>query len=106
MQHSGEYVITKISELKMGTRTTPNAAQEKLPPPDTDSVERNDKSMVGVQQLLIDMQRLSEDQESADIVFVVDREEERVYAHKIILMARCESECDFQCMNQPSLFPI
>lgn len=73
----------------MGTRTTPaTVAQEKSPPPDNDNNGCNDKSMVGVQQLLIDLQRLSEDPESADLVFVVDRDEERVYAHKIILMAR------------------
>lgn len=89
MQTSGGFVINKISELKMGTRTTPMVAQEKLPPPEnSDNNSCSDKSMAGIQQLLIDMQRLSEDQENADIVFVVDRDEERVHAHKIILMAR------------------
>lgn len=93
----------------MGTRTTPaNAAQEKLSPPDNDNNGSNDKSMVGVQQLLIDLQRLSEDPESADLVFVVDRDEERVYAHKIILMARynagTRTRCRYVlvCINQLS----
>lgn len=46
-----------------------------------------DKSMVGLSQLLDDFLRLSEDQDSADIVFLL-RDEERVYAHRIILLAR------------------
>lgn len=52
------------------------------------SMQLSEKSLAGVQQLLIDLQRLSEDMESADMVFLVDRDEERVYAHKIILQAR------------------
>lgn len=88
MQNSSEFVVNKISELKMGTRTTtPMDAQEKSSPSDTEN-SCVEKSTVGVQQLLIDMQRLSEDHENADVVFVVDRDEERVHAHKIILMAR------------------
>lgn len=47
-----------------------------------------DKSLAGVPQLLIDMQRLSEDHESADMIFLLDHDEERIYAHKIILQAR------------------
>ncbi|XP_037936572.1 uncharacterized protein LOC119670399 [Teleopsis dalmanni] len=42
-------------------------------------------------QLIEDLQRLSEDQESADIVFICGREEERIYAHRILLMTRCKS---------------
>lgn len=52
------------------------------------SLQLPEKSLAGVPQLLIDLQRLSEDQESADMVFLVDRDEERIYAHKIILQAR------------------
>lgn len=44
-----------------------------------------------VECLLDAMQRLSEDQDSADIVFLLGRDEERVYAHRIILMVRCKS---------------
>lgn len=47
-----------------------------------------EQSMAGVSQLLIDLQRLSEDHEMADIVFLVDRSEERIYAHKVILNVR------------------
>lgn len=47
-----------------------------------------DKTLAGVPQLLEDLQRLAEDHESADIVFLVGREDIPVYAHRIILMAR------------------
>ncbi|XP_075226146.1 serine-enriched protein [Lycorma delicatula] len=50
-----------------------------------------DKALAGVPQLLEDLQRLAEDHESADIVFLVGREDIPVYAHRIILMARCKS---------------
>lgn len=47
-----------------------------------------DKALAGVPRLLDDLQRLSEDVDTADIVFICGREEERVFAHKVILMAR------------------
>jgi len=47
--------------------------------------------IAGVPQLLDDFQKLIEDQESADVVFLLGREEERIYAHRLILMARCKS---------------
>lgn len=47
-----------------------------------------DKALAGVPRLLDDLQRLSEDTDSADIVFILGREEERVFAHRVILMAR------------------
>ncbi|XP_066138937.1 serine-enriched protein isoform X3 [Euwallacea fornicatus] len=50
-----------------------------------------DKALAGVPRLLDDLQRLSEDTDSADIVFLLGRDEERVYAHRVILMARCKS---------------
>ncbi|KAG5888228.1 hypothetical protein JTB14_035577 [Gonioctena quinquepunctata] len=50
-----------------------------------------DKALAGVPRLLDDLQRLSEDSDSADIVFVLGRDEERVFAHRVILMARCKS---------------
>lgn len=49
----------------------------------TASVER-----AGLPGLLRDLQRLAEDQDSADIVFMLGSAEEKVYAHKIILIAR------------------
>ncbi|XP_014281208.1 serine-enriched protein isoform X2 [Halyomorpha halys] len=50
-----------------------------------------DKGLSGVPQLLEDLQRLSEDKDSADILFLVGREEVPVYAHRLILMTRCKS---------------
>lgn len=42
----------------------------------------------GVHKLLEDLLRLSEDHESADVVFLIGKSEEKIYAHRIILMAR------------------
>lgn len=71
----------------MGTKiplnVTANALNEKFC-----SMQLCDKSLAGIPQLLADLQKLSEDQESADVIFLLDKDEERVYAHKIILMAR------------------
>ncbi|XP_044735240.1 uncharacterized protein LOC123297581 [Chrysoperla carnea] len=50
-----------------------------------------DKALAGVPRLLDDLQRLSEDTDLADIVFILGRDEERVLAHRVILMARCKS---------------
>ncbi|XP_049810586.1 uncharacterized protein LOC126253356 [Schistocerca nitens] len=50
-----------------------------------------DKSLSGVPRLLEDLARLAEDHDSADIVFLVGREEVPVYAHRLILMVRCKS---------------
>lgn len=47
-----------------------------------------DKTMAGVPYLLDALQKLSEDQDSCDVAFVVGREDERIYAHSIILHAR------------------
>lgn len=49
-----------------------------------------DKTTAGVPQLLDDLQKLSEDQDSCDVVFLLGRDEERVYAHRIILAHRYE----------------
>lgn len=51
----------------------------------------SDKVLAGVPQLLDDFHKLIDDQESADVVFLLGREEERIYAHRLILMARCKS---------------
>ncbi|XP_013172521.1 PREDICTED: BTB/POZ domain-containing protein 19 isoform X2 [Papilio xuthus] len=50
------------------------------------SVER-----AGLPGLLRDLLRLAEDQDSADVVFILGTAEEKVYAHRIILFARCKS---------------
>ncbi|XP_068618573.1 BTB/POZ domain-containing protein 19 [Battus philenor] len=52
----------------------------------TASVER-----AGLPGLLRDLQRLADDQDSADLVFILGTSEEKVFAHRIILLARCKS---------------
>lgn len=47
------------------------------------SVER-----AGLPGLLRDLQRLSEEQDTADIVFILGTSEEKIYAHKVIMIAR------------------
>lgn len=47
-----------------------------------------DKALAGVPRLLDDLQRLSEDVDTADIVFICGRDEERVFGHRVILSAR------------------
>ncbi|KAK9502328.1 hypothetical protein O3M35_011121 [Rhynocoris fuscipes] len=47
-----------------------------------------DKTLSGVPHLLDDLSRLAEDRESADIVFLVGRDEVPITAHRLILMAR------------------
>lgn len=51
-------------------------------------MQLSEKTFAGVSQLLADLQHLSEDQESADLVFIFDRDEDKIFAHKIILQAR------------------
>lgn len=63
----------------MGTR---------VPPPCPTPLMCDGQSVAGLPQLIDDLQRLSEDQDSADVVFICGREEERIYAHRIIMMAR------------------
>jgi hypothetical protein len=52
--------------------------------------------LAGVPQLLDDLHKLVDDQETADVVFLLGREEEKIFAHRLILMARCKS---FQVCN-------
>ncbi|XP_046397700.1 kelch-like protein diablo [Ischnura elegans] len=56
-----------------------------------DAGKATQQSLSGVPQLLEDLQKLSEDKDSADVVFLLGREEVPVYAHRIVLMARCKS---------------
>lgn len=70
----------------MGTRVPATAASSL-----TDkmcSLQLCDKALARLQHLIYDLQRLLDDHDSADVVFLLDRDEERVPAHKIILMAR------------------
>lgn len=48
-------------------------------------------NLAGVLRLLEDLSRLSEDKDTADVVFLLGREETPVYAHKIIMQARCKN---------------
>ena len=47
-----------------------------------------DKSHVGVTKLLDDLTRLLDDSDSADIIFIIGREEAKLTAHKLILKLR------------------
>ncbi|XP_034100191.1 uncharacterized protein LOC117565272 isoform X1 [Drosophila albomicans] len=51
----------------------------------------SDPALAGLPQLIEDLQRLCEDQDSADVVFICGRDDEKIYAHRSILMARCKS---------------
>ncbi|KAL9704128.1 hypothetical protein quinque_007646 [Culex quinquefasciatus] len=62
-----------------------------------------DKVLAGLPQLLDDLQKLSEDQDTADVVFILGTSEERIFAHRIILMARCKS---FQNMKRGEICRI
>ncbi len=57
-------------------------------PMGTRTVHYPDKSPSGVTKLLEDLQRLADDRESCDILFLVGREESPIYAHRLILKAR------------------
>lgn len=46
---------------------------------------------LGVSRLLEDLTRLSEDKQTADIAFVLGKDETPIYAHKLILQARCSN---------------
>ncbi|XP_011504847.1 PREDICTED: kelch-like protein 17 [Ceratosolen solmsi marchali] len=56
-------------------------------------------NLTGVLRLLEDLARLSEDKESADIVFLLGREESPVYAHRIIMQARCKNFSSAKCIG-------
>lgn len=68
----------------MGTRTVAVSSS-------ATSVVHGEANLAGVLRLLEDLARLSEDKDTADIVFLLGREELPVYAHKIILQARCKN---------------
>lgn len=48
----------------------------------------NEKGAASIEQLIKDLETLLDDQDHADIVFLLGREEERFYAHRLILMVR------------------
>ncbi|MPC35461.1 hypothetical protein E2C01_028884 [Portunus trituberculatus] len=73
MQHLAS--LTALLAFRMGTRVA-------------GGLHFSDKSLVGVSRLLEDLQHLLEDKDSADIIFVIGREETHIAAHKLILKAR------------------
>ena len=66
----------------MGTRTAAVSALT------GSAVVTGEEAVSGVPRLLEDLTKLSEDKETADIVFLLGRDETPVYAHRIILQAR------------------
>lgn len=59
--------------------------------------------LAGVPRLLEDLARLSEDKDTADIVFLLGRDETPVYAHRIILQARSVFS-DSNCFSRIEAF--
>ncbi|KOX78066.1 hypothetical protein WN51_05954 [Melipona quadrifasciata] len=55
--------------------------------------------LAGVPRLLEDLARLSEDKDTADIVFLLGRDEMPIYAHRIILQARSVFESEKRMDN-------
>ena len=54
-----------------------------------DSGKWKEKSWVGVDALLRDLQTLLNDEETGDVVFIVGDEGVPIYAHRLILISRC-----------------
>lgn len=74
-----------INKIAMGTRAVAVGAS-----PGAAGVS-GEAGLAGVPRLLEDLARLSEDKDTADIVFLLGRDETLVYAHRIILQARSVS---------------
>lgn len=52
------------------------------------AVQLNGENAPGVGQLVQDMKKLSEDQDMADVSFLVGPDDDRITAHRLILSAR------------------
>lgn len=50
----------------------------------------SEKGVSGVELLVQDLRKLCGDQEMADLCFLVGPEDDRIYAHRLILSARYE----------------
>ena len=55
-----------------------------------DSFQARDKKWLGVETLLRDLLNLIDDRDSADVLFLVGQDEVAVYAHRLMLVARCK----------------
>lgn len=75
----------------MGTRAVPTIPPTLPSSSSSSDVPTTAANLSGVPRLLEDMSRLLEDKDSADLVFLVGREESPIYAHRIILQARCKN---------------
>ena len=51
--------------------------------------QAKEKTWLGVESLLRDLQNLIDDCVSADVLFLVGQEEVAVYVHRLLLVARC-----------------
>ena len=54
-----------------------------------DTFEAKEKTWIGVEALLRDLQNLIDDRDSADVLFLVGKDEVAMYAHRLLLIARC-----------------
>lgn len=55
-----------------------------------DSFQAKEKTWLGVEALLRDLQNLLDDRDTADVLFLVGQEEAPIYAHRLILVTRCK----------------
>lgn len=55
-----------------------------------EAFQGEDKTWLNVEGLLRDLQKLIDNRESADVVFLVGRDEVAIYAHRLILVTRCK----------------
>ena len=55
-----------------------------------EAFQGEDKTCLNVEGLLSDLQNLIDDRETADVLFLIGRDEVTMYAHRLILVARCK----------------
>jgi hypothetical protein len=75
-----------------------STTKDKLSPRDT-SFDRWEKDGILMKGLLGDLVRLLEDESTADLHFLIDHE--RVLAHRVIVLARCDRYRKKRRLNQP-----
>lgn len=54
------------------------------------SAKENYTNLTSIEPLLDDLRSLVNDQETGDVLFLVGEDESRIFAHRLILVARCE----------------
>ena len=55
-----------------------------------ESFQSEGKTWLNVEGLLKDLEKLIDNRESADVVFLVGRDEVAIYVHRLILVTRCK----------------